>query len=90
MKFLTDRPRVAGIETKVKANIAVELRDSLEQLCSNYPAFLAKLWPVFKQILTGDPVFTSASWEQVFKTKLADTFHFGMLSIGTETSELHT
>ena len=60
------------IETKTKANISVELRDSLEQLCSNYPAFLEKLWPVFKQILTGEPVFTSASFEQVKDKNLAE------------------
>jgi hypothetical protein len=55
------------IESKAKSNIAVELRDSLEQLCSgpNYPVFLAKLWPVFKKILSGEPVFVSMSWEQV-------------------------
>lgn len=57
----------AGIETRVKTNAAVELRDSLEQLCAgqNYPVFLSKLWPVFKKILKGEPVFISMSWEQV-------------------------
>lgn len=54
-------------EIKVRANVAVELRDSIEPLCSgaSYPIFLAKLWPVFKNILKGDPVFTNMSFEQV-------------------------
>lgn len=54
-------------EVKVRANVATELRDSIEPLCSgaNYPVFLAKLWPVFKAILKGDPVFLSLSYEQV-------------------------
>jgi transformation/transcription domain-associated protein len=30
--------------------------------------FLAKLWPVFKKVLKGEPVFTSMSWEQVNRT----------------------
>jgi transformation/transcription domain-associated protein len=45
----------------------VELRDSIENYCTaaNYPVFLAKIWPVFKKILKGDPVFTNLSYEQV-------------------------
>lgn len=52
---------------KVRANVATELRDSIEPLCSgaSYPIFLSKLWPVFKTILKGDPVFFSMSYEQV-------------------------
>lgn len=54
-------------DVKVRANVATELRDSIEPLCSgaSYPMFLAKLWPVFKTILKGDPVFFSMSYEQV-------------------------
>ena len=54
-------------DVKVRANVATELRDSIEPLCSgaNYPIFLAKLWPVFKSILKGEPVFFSMSYEQV-------------------------
>lgn len=57
----------ACADTKIRANVAVELRDSIEPLCSgaSYPMFLAKLWPVFKNILKGDPVFTNVSFEQV-------------------------
>lgn len=55
------------LDVKVRANVAVELRDNIESLCSgaSYPLFLAKLWPVFKAILKGDPVFTNLSFEQV-------------------------
>ena len=54
-------------DVKVRANVATELRDSIEPLCSgaNYPIFLAKLWPIFKTILSGEPVFFSMSYEQV-------------------------
>lgn len=59
---------IPSTDTRVRANVAVELRDNIEPLCSgaNYPIFLAKLWPVFKTILKGDPVFTNLSFEQVF------------------------
>jgi transformation/transcription domain-associated protein len=52
---------------KIRANVAVELRDNIEPLCSgaSYPIFLSKIWPVFKSILTGEPVFTNLSLEQV-------------------------
>lgn len=55
------------VDIKVRTNVAVELRDNIEPLCSgsNYPIFLARLWPVFKTILKGDPVFTNMSFEQV-------------------------
>lgn len=58
---------VGALESRFKTNVAVELRDSLEQICSppTYATFLAKLWPVFKKILKGEPVFVSMSWEQV-------------------------
>ncbi|OAX84193.1 hypothetical protein ACJ72_01444 [Emergomyces africanus] len=65
------------IETKTRTNIAVELRDSLEQLCSgpSYPIFLAKLWPVFKKILKGDPVFVSLSYEQKLRNCILEILH---------------
>jgi len=55
------------LDIKVRANVAVELRDNIEPLCSgaSYPLFLSKLWPVFKTILKGDPVFTNLSFDQV-------------------------
>lgn len=58
---------LVSIDVKVRANVAVELRDNIEPLCSSasYPLFLAKLWPVFKTILKGDPVFTNLSFDQV-------------------------
>ncbi|PGH00581.1 hypothetical protein AJ80_09152 [Polytolypa hystricis UAMH7299] len=66
-----------GLDTKVKTNISVELRDSLEQLCSgsSYAVFLAKLWPVFRKILQGDPVFISNSWEQKLRNCILEILH---------------
>lgn len=67
MYTVIDRRHFSGADVKLRANVATELRDSIEPLCSgaNYPVFLAKLWPVFKTILKGDPVFFSMSYEQV-------------------------
>lgn len=58
-----------SLEISRRANVAVELRDTIENLCSgpNYPIFLTKLWPVFKKILKGDPVFTNTSFDHVRK-----------------------
>jgi hypothetical protein len=55
------------IELKTKLNIAIELRDNIETLCSgpNYITALQKLWPVFKQVLQGEPAFGSTSVEHV-------------------------
>ncbi|EER41047.1 histone acetylase complex subunit Paf400 [Histoplasma capsulatum H143] len=65
------------IETKTRTNIAIELRDSLEQLCSgpSYTIFLAKLWPVFKKILKGEPVFVSLSYEQKLRNCVLEILH---------------
>ncbi|QSS58129.1 hypothetical protein I7I51_07552 [Histoplasma capsulatum] len=65
------------IETKTRTNIAIELRDSLEQLCSgpSYAIFLAKLWPVFKKILKGEPVFVSLSYEQKLRNCVLEILH---------------
>ncbi|KAN0080763.1 hypothetical protein V8E54_003967 [Elaphomyces granulatus] len=65
------------IELKHRFNVAVELRDNIEPLCSgsNYPTFLAKLWPVFKAILKGEPVFTNMSFEQKLRNCILETLH---------------
>ncbi|KAJ5089065.1 hypothetical protein N7532_007749 [Penicillium argentinense] len=65
------------LDVKVRANVATELRDSIEPLCAgaNYPVFLAKLWPVFKSILKGDPVFFSMSHEQKLRNCILETIH---------------
>lgn len=55
------------IEPKTKLNIAIELRDNIETLCSpaNYATALQKLWPIFKTVLQGEPAFNSTSIEHV-------------------------
>ncbi|KAJ6110780.1 hypothetical protein N7486_003015 [Penicillium sp. IBT 16267x] len=65
------------LDVKVRANVATELRDSIEPLCSgaNYPIFLAKLWPIFKTILAGEPVFFSMSYEQKLRNCILETLH---------------
>ncbi|WEW56189.1 transcription-associated protein 1 [Emydomyces testavorans] len=67
----------SAIESKFKTNVAVELRDSIEQLCSppTYAIFLTKLWPIFKKILKGEPVFVSMSWEQKLRNCVLEILH---------------
>ncbi|GAB1218167.1 hypothetical protein ATERTT37_007420 [Aspergillus terreus] len=66
-----------NIDIKIRANVAVELRDNIEPLCSgaSYPIFLSKLWPVFRTILRGDPVFTNLSFEQKLRNCILETLH---------------
>lgn len=54
-------------DLKVKLNIATEIRDNIDQLCtgSSYHIFLEKLVPVFMKLLEGPPVFMSLAWEHV-------------------------
>ncbi|KAL2849375.1 hypothetical protein BJX68DRAFT_267227 [Aspergillus pseudodeflectus] len=65
------------LDIKIRANVAVELRDNIEPLCSgaSYPIFLSKLWPVFKKILQGEPVFTNLSLEQKLRNCVLETLH---------------
>ncbi|KAH2155724.1 hypothetical protein KXV68_004997, partial [Aspergillus fumigatus] len=65
------------LDIKIRANVAVELRDNIEPLCSgaSYPLFLSKLWPVFKNILKGEPVFTNLSFEQKLRNCVLETLH---------------
>ncbi|KKK18394.1 hypothetical protein P175DRAFT_0247193 [Aspergillus ochraceoroseus IBT 24754] len=65
------------IDIKLRANVAVELRDNIEPLCSgaSYPIFLSKLWPVFKNILRGEPVFTNLALEQKLRNCILETLH---------------
>ncbi|KAL4978883.1 hypothetical protein BDW66DRAFT_148736 [Aspergillus desertorum] len=65
------------LDMKLRANVAVELRDNIEPLCSpaTYSIFLSKLWPVFKNILSGEPVFTNASLVQKLRNCVLETLH---------------
>ena len=55
------------IDAKLKLQIATELRDTIDsyQNQQEYPKFLAKMIPVFSQILKQPPVFSSSSPDQV-------------------------
>ncbi|KAK7885224.1 transcription-associated protein 1 [Exophiala xenobiotica] len=64
--------------TRTKANVATDLRDSIENLCSpaaTYSKFLAKLWPVFKKILEGKPDFSPTSFEHVLRNQILEILH---------------
>ncbi|EXJ60873.1 transformation/transcription domain-associated protein [Cladophialophora yegresii CBS 114405] len=66
------------LNTKTKSNIATDLRDSLESLCSPppvYTKFLTKFWPVFKKILEGKPDFHPTSFEHILRNQILEVLH---------------
>ncbi|KAK2748551.1 hypothetical protein FQN57_000686 [Myotisia sp. PD_48] len=67
----------ASYDIARKHSSAVEIRDTLEQLCSGptYAIFLAKLWPVFKKILKGDAVFSTMSYEHKLRNCILEIIH---------------
>lgn len=68
----------AVTDTRTKSNVATEVRDSIESLCtpsSLYTKFLTKLWPVFKKILEGKPDFTSTSFEHILRNQILEVLH---------------
>ena len=65
-------------DTRTKSNIATELRDSIETLCTPaavYSKFLSKLWPVFKKILEGKPDFSPTSFEHILRNQILEVLH---------------
>ena len=63
---------------RAKANIATEVRDSIESLCTPpqiYTKFLTKLWPVFKKILEGKPDFSPTSSEHNLRNQVLEILH---------------
>ena len=63
---------------RTKANVATEVRDSIESLCTpapNYNRFLTKLWPVFKKILEGKPDFSPNSSEHNLRNQVLEILH---------------
>ena len=65
-------------DVRTKANVATEVRDSIESLCTpaqNYNKFLTKLWPVFKKILEGKPDFSPNSSEHNLRNQVLEILH---------------
>lgn len=67
----------ASLDFKAKYVTLAELRDGLEQLCqtSTYATFLQKFVPIFLNILSGPPVFTSTSHEQRCRQCVLEIIH---------------
>lgn len=66
------------LDAKTKANISTEVRDSIESFCASpavYQKFLAKLWPVFKKILEGEPDFKVSSHEHILRNQILEILH---------------
>ncbi|KAH0547803.1 hypothetical protein FGG08_000060 [Glutinoglossum americanum] len=65
-----------NLEIKLKVSIAAELRDSIDIFQGQtYPTFLAKLMPIFMQLLQSKPVFISTSAEQKLRNCILDIIH---------------
>ncbi|KPI41988.1 Transcription-associated protein 1 [Cyphellophora attinorum] len=63
---------------KAKSSYALELRDSIDTLCTPaaaYQKFLSKLWPVFKKLLEGKPEFNPNSSEHTLRNQLLEILH---------------
>ncbi|KAF8460620.1 hypothetical protein BDZ91DRAFT_851440 [Kalaharituber pfeilii] len=64
------------IDGKLKLQIASDLRDTIDMYQGQeYPKFLAKIIPVFTQLLKGPPVFSSSSPEQKLRNCILDIIH---------------
>ncbi|KAI9727221.1 MAG: hypothetical protein M1834_008481 [Cirrosporium novae-zelandiae] len=66
-----------SLDAKTKANLAIELRDGLDYLCSGptYLVFLRRMIPIFTKLLEGPPIFVSSSYEQKLRNVVLEIFH---------------
>ncbi|KAK5137805.1 hypothetical protein LTR08_007377 [Meristemomyces frigidus] len=67
----------ASVDLKTKGALLTELRDQVDSWCqgSTYATFLQKFIPIFLQILSGAPVFTSTSAEQKVRQCVLEIIH---------------
>ena len=66
-----------SVELKNKGALLTELRDQIETFCQppTYGSFLEKFVPIFLDILSGSPVFTSNTPEQICRQRALETLH---------------
>ncbi|KAK3714099.1 transcription-associated protein 1 [Vermiconidia calcicola] len=66
-----------SVDVKTKGTLLTELRDQIESWCQppTYTPFLAKFIPIFLDILSGPPVFTSNSPEQIYRQRPLEILH---------------
>ncbi|KAI9662779.1 MAG: hypothetical protein M1829_006123 [Trizodia sp. TS-e1964] len=66
-----------NLDIKLKVQIAVELRDSIEYMSIGnlYPNFMKKITPILLKLLEGQPVFISTSWEQKLRNCALEVLH---------------
>ena len=67
----------AGVDLKAKGVALTEIRDQIESWCQapTYTPFLAKFIPIFLDILSGPPAFTSNSPEQIYRQRSLEILH---------------
>ncbi|KAK5166740.1 transcription-associated protein 1 [Saxophila tyrrhenica] len=66
-----------SVDLKTKGALLTEIRDQIESWSqpSTYPTFLSKMLPVFVDILSGSPSFTSNSPEQICRQRSLEIIH---------------
>ena len=66
-----------SVDLKAKGALLTELRDQIESWCQQqtYGTFLEKFVPIFLDILSGSPAFTSHSPEQICRQRALETLH---------------
>ncbi|KAM3082938.1 transcription-associated protein 1 [Clarireedia jacksonii] len=77
IETVVQRLSSADTDVKSKVDAATQLRDGLEHYIAGpaYPAFLAKLMPIFISCLRGPPVFISTSLEQKLRYCILEILH---------------
>ncbi len=66
-----------GVDLKTKGALLTEIRDQIESWTqpSTYTTFLTKMVPIFVDILSGSPSFTSNSPEQICRQRSLEIIH---------------
>ena len=61
----------SSVDIKTKGSILTEIRDQVDSWSQSpaYSTFLQKFVPIFLDILSGSPVFTSNSPEQIYRQR---------------------
>lgn len=67
----------ASLDAKTKAAVLLDLRDQIESLCqpNTVQSFLAKMVPVFMDLLSGSPVFEANTAEQLCRLRPLEILH---------------
>lgn len=91
MEVFENKLQDGNLDLKAKGTVLTELRDQLDALCqaATYSTFLNKFVPIFLNILSGPPVFTSTSPEQRVRQCVLEILHRLPMSADSTAMEPH-